>query len=133
VKIVLLASVDSARRLLADQFSVPEGGELVTHCYATDASSNVAPGWRAFDQESFEHVFKKTSFAQWLANECRSSGLSLLILAVFCAEGLTVPHCVRLASEVLISIAGMSTVVWKPPDTWKHLFEHDAEITPLYG
>jgi len=130
----VLASIDSARRVLEEQF-LPSEGQPLTRYYASDVSLKIA-GWQSFEGNSFFDAFKTTSFTHWVSEECKAAQLPLLVLSVFCAEGVTVPHAIKLA-EGIVHFAEDSSheqvVSWKLPSTWNTILNDGADLTSLYG
>jgi len=59
------------------------------------------PGWQPFEENSFHDAFKSTSFTRRVTEECHEAQVPVLVLTVFCAAGMTVPHAIKLAEGIV--------------------------------
>ncbi|KAL6072826.1 Proteasome assembly chaperone 2 [Balamuthia mandrillaris] len=160
-QVVVLASVDSARRVSLQQFQLqpqPSAGFgheevqqpfLTRYLTTTPATATVTAnlpskeeGWWPFEEGTFDHCFKTTSFTSLLIKECHAAGLPVLLLAIFCGEGMTVPYGIKLAEGALSSLSsgqratgeGQTQCNWSMPLSWTELLASEEATTALlYG
>jgi proteasome assembly chaperone 2 len=135
-EVVLLTSVDSARRIVPAQFYDPQ---TVVGRYV--ASGGARPkgdqfGWPLLEEGDFDSAFKKTSFTHMMSEACKKEGITVSLLAIFCAEGINIPHAFAMADGLFHYLAMSpprdssqkpsddgkhAPPRWHPPTSWHHL------------
>lgn len=103
-RLVLLASIDSARRVPEAQFRATSEGPIIARYFATEDAEAGGMGslpWQALERDSFPFCFKRTSFVAQMVEECERRSIPTVVLAVFCAEGFNIPHAAHLAGGVM--------------------------------
>jgi hypothetical protein len=145
-QVVLLASVDSARRIHQNQFfsngivsrywGTMWEGEKVPEALGPLAAD---PTWAPLEEGSFDLCFKKESYTAALVAACRQRTIPLTLLTVFCGEGLNIPHAIHIAHAVVrLHLSeekdSVEEVKLRVPPVWIELLDERSPAEEvLYG
>eukprot|EP01087_Luapelamoeba_hula_P003536 TRINITY_DN13352_c0_g1_i1.p1 TRINITY_DN13352_c0_g1~~TRINITY_DN13352_c0_g1_i1.p1 ORF type:complete len:257 (-),score=20.20 TRINITY_DN13352_c0_g1_i1:18-788(-) len=134
-QVAVLASIDSGRRLVKEQFM--PGTDLMVRYYGSNGSTfDRVPGGAPFETDSWVSCFKETSFTQKIVDGCEQTHhLPCVVFGIFCSDGVTITHSLHLASVAIRSILRIpEPQAWRLPVSWHVLLEEGAGLaTSLFG